>query len=56
MIVDSNVKKYLFLYLSIDEVQSTNMDSFESTSMKMKNFGMLFYSYEKAKMEHRKGS
>lgn len=40
IIVDSNVKKYLFLYLSIDEVRSTNVASFES-SMKMNNFGMV---------------
>lgn len=40
IIVEFNVKKYLFLYLSIDEVQLTNMASFES-SMKVKNFGMV---------------
>lgn len=40
MIVDSNVKKYLFLCLSIDEVQLTNVTSFEF-SMEMKNFCMV---------------
>lgn len=40
IIVDSNVKKYLFLYLSIDEVRSTNVSFFES-SMEMNNFGMV---------------